>query len=389
MRIRRIDRSTVKVVVTVWVAIFFVEVLSNAIRAINLDEPLTIASLGWQLEDFLMHWTIWIALAPLVMWLRGRISLEGPRRIRAVAAHVGTSILVALGQITIWILVTLWIGTRGQQLLPSFDSVLLVVWANLTENVVIYWALIGVGSALEYSDLNREKELEAARLKARISEERMRALRDQLRPHFFFNVLNAIAGQLRREGTQRSREMIQQLAELFRRTLDYTDLDSIALGQELAFLREYAGLQIQRYGDELKVSFSVDSSVDLQTQVPPLIVQPLLENAIQHGQPDPEHGLRIDIKVHEQAGRLHLEVADSGLSEGEVSYDRPGGRGIQNVRARLRHMYDDEAILVIGHRKPHGTVATIKIPIAPGQLVADPETEPERAVGGAAYASTG
>ena len=128
----------------------------------------------------------------------------------------------------------------------------------------------------------RETELQEERLKALAAEAELKALKAQINPHFLFNTLNTVAHLIRTDPL-RAERTVERLAEVFRYALFAMDKEVVPLSEELSFLEDYLALERERFGDRLSVrtSFSPES---LSVLVPPLILQPLVENAIRHGQ---------------------------------------------------------------------------------------------------------
>ena len=158
----------------------------------------------------------------------------------------------------------------------------------------------------------------------------------QLNPHFLFNCLHSISSLMHQdvEGADR---MITQLGDLLRAALANSDTQEVPLRQELDFLRRYLEIEQTRFGDRLAVIMEIAPDT-LDAQVPNLILQPLVENAIRHGiEPHAKAG-RVELRARRQDGSLALEVQDSGagLRAGASANE---GVGLSNTRARLRELY--------------------------------------------------
>jgi LytS/YehU family sensor histidine kinase len=186
-------------------------------------------------------------------------------------------------------------------------------------------------------------------------------LRMQLHPHFLFNTLQA-AVTLVQEDPRAAEDVLLRLSELLRITLDQMGTNEVPLARELEFLDLYIGIQRQRFGDRLTVEIHADAST-LDQQVPPLLLQPLVENAIRHGIGKHKGEDLIEIYARIENGGLELEVWNAN-SVVEDSSERIflRGVGLRNTRARLEQLYGSGASLILRSLGCRGAAARIFIP---------------------------
>jgi hypothetical protein len=233
---------------------------------------------------------------------------------------------------------------RGAHLGPDRSGILrdlaalfvIGVPAYLLSSVVHYMLL-----AVEASHAAERRALES-QVGAREAE--LRALRAQLNPHFLFNSLNSINALV---GTdpESARRMCERLGDFLRRTLALGAREAVPLGEELALVDRYLDIEQVRFGDRLRVERAVDPAV-MQCQVPPLLLQPLVENAIKHGVQDAVEGGAVRLEARREGPLLVLRV-ENPLDEGAPA--RPGeGVGLANVRRRLAAFGSRDARLVAG-----------------------------------------
>lgn len=207
--------------------------------------------------------------------------------------------------------------------------------------------------AMEY----KERQRRALQLEAQLTLSRLEALRMQLRPHFFFNALNAISNMVLKE-PKKAVTMISQLSDLLRKTLDIDKTQMVSLNSELDFLRKYLAIEKSRFGKRLKIQFKIEPGVK-EASVPSLILQPLVENAINHGTAkSPKTGL-IQIQVRKNSHGLELTVRDNGHGFPE---NKKEGIGLSNTRARLEQLYGRSASLEIAKIHGGGVSAKIVVP---------------------------
>ncbi|PWU16825.1 MAG: hypothetical protein C5B50_12435 [Verrucomicrobia bacterium] len=249
-------------------------------------------------------------------------------------------------------------ASRGPRLTPG-DVFLNGLVAQGKFNIPIYWVVVSIAHAARYLRRSQERERAALELESRLAEARLQALRAQLHPHFLFNTLNAISTLVHKD-PDAADEMIANLSELLRVTLDSSAEQEIPLRQELDFLDRYLEIQQVRFGERLRVEKQVDAA-SLEAQVPTLILQPLVENAIRHGiEPLTDAGV-VFIGTRRNGNSVELVVRDNGAGPQKPSKPR-GGIGLANTRARLQELYGDEASLILTTPSEGGFKVEIKLP---------------------------
>ncbi len=183
--------------------------------------------------------------------------------------------------------------------------------------------------------LKLEGELRQAALKSELA-----AIKAQLNPHFLHNVFNTISASVPPEQEQ-TRHLVSQLADLFRYQLSASKLELVPLGDELAFVKNYLALEKSRFEERLAVELLVDDAL-LSWKVPPMILQPIVENSIRHGLSPLIEGGKITISIFEEAGKLRFSVADTGVGIKDKSVIFGRGLGLTNTRLRLQKMYNTQ-----------------------------------------------
>jgi len=209
----------------------------------------------------------------------------------------------------------------------------LIAWSSFYFGIKHYLAL-------------EEKHRQLIATEIMAQEAQLRALRFQLQPHFLFNTMNAISTLVLNNQPFAATEMIGKLAHLLRSTLDAPDLHTIPLSDELAVTEEYLAIEEVRFGDRLTVRWDIDQTL-VDTIVPRLILQPLVENAVRHGIARRPQGGFILVKTHRQGDRLELLIENEPPEESAAmlldGVPRIGGVGLENVRQRLEQMYGAES----------------------------------------------
>jgi sensor histidine kinase YesM len=207
----------------------------------------------------------------------------------------------------------------------------------------------------------REKDVLEEKLRTLAAQAELKALRAQINPHFLFNSLNTIASLVNSDPS-RAEESVERLADIFRYALSASDKEFVTLRDELEFIDSYLEIERARFGERLEVTKAIPPDI-LDTLIPSLILQPLVENSIKHG--SGENGkMRIAITGHMHGDLVQLTVEDGG--GGVPDQVRKGvytnGTGLRNVNERLRRVYSEGYGLEIKENTPTGTIAMVTIP---------------------------
>jgi LytS/YehU family sensor histidine kinase len=225
-------------------------------------------------------------------------------------------------------------------------------------------AALALDNARLHAELRRahEAELRASRLEAQLIQARLEALRAQLNPHFLFNALNTIAMLVRRQANAEALRGIVGLSQLLRQVLDRRAAPEVSLGEELALVEHFLAIEQLRYPDRLRVRIQVDPDV-LEAQVPNLLLQPLVENAVRHGIGRREDAGIVEIVARRRRGALTLQVWDDGpgLPDGwrpEADF----GLGLANTRERLQRLYGRRHRFELRNDARGGVRALVRIP---------------------------
>jgi sensor histidine kinase YesM len=238
-------------------------------------------------------------------------------------------------------------------------------WATVNFHIalLIYIAILGMTQALLYYRRTRSRELQLARLEGQLARARLQALNAQIRPHFLFNTLHTI-GQLWRSGRSEDADaVLDRLGGLFHKVQSSTSRFEVPLSDELELVREYLAIEEVRFHDRLRPTVCAPPET-LACLVPPLILQPLVENAVRHGVSAVSSAGRVEVSATRDDTRLRLTVRDDGPGLSRAT-SRPGsGTGLRNTRERLAQLYGDDARLSIADAPEGGTIVTIDIPLA-------------------------
>ena len=311
--------------------------------------------LGWILYE-LQNAYLWALLTPLVYWLSRRYDIGSLPMGRLVSLHAVAAVIVAVVKNSLDEVARdmLWIGRSA-----SWDRVVeQQVSLDFYREFLIYGAILAASFAFNFYRKHQERRAEATRLQAQLVEAQLQALRMQLNPHFLFNTLNTISAMTRRD-PKLARRLLARLSELLRRVLETTDEQEVPLAEEMTFLHGYLEIVKARMQGRLEVEVSVDEGLE-GALVPSLILQPLVENAVEHGVARSAGLGRIEILANREGADLVLRVRDDGPGIGTVQRDRPGV-GLRNTRARLQALYGDDAELRLMNGAGGGAVVEVRL----------------------------
>jgi signal transduction histidine kinase len=290
----------------------------------------------------LAFWYVPASFVPVIFRLAQRFRVDGSRWARNVAIHLAAATLFAVAHTAAMIGVRAVLWTNAGKL-PT------VAWSTFAQRLFLtnldwllmtYAAVAGLSYALSYNREAQQRQLREANLESRLVEARLRTLEAELHPHFLFNTLHAISTLVHSDPEAADR-MISRLSDLLRLTFDRTGAPRVTLQEELEFLQKYLEIEQTRFQDRLSLRFDIDADT-LDAEVPRLILQPLVENAIKHGvSPRAGQGL-VQITSQRRGDVLWLEVRDNGVGLTSGARARlDSGVGLSNTRDRLECIYGD------------------------------------------------
>ena len=356
-------------VVAAWFAVGLLSASQYYLAARSVGQP---GNWGAQLVRELPAWQIWSLLTPLAFMLAHRHPLVPGRLLRSLPVHVvaGSACAVAyLAAYALWM--RLAVPSYGDQSMT--DLFMSIFRARLNVAFILYWGLIGVHHAIWNFRQLRARELETARVQAEsasaraeaanahagLARARLQALRNQLQPHFLFNTLHSIAS-LMDEDVSTARRLIARLSDLLRTTLDVGEATEVTLADEIDFLERYLDIERVRFGPRLDVCYAIAADTRAAL-LPPLLLQPLVENAIRHGIAPLEEGGVIRIGSFHEGPWLCVEITDTGRGLDDAA-DPHIGNGLRITRERLEHTYGSDHVLRMEAAGEAGVAVRIRVP---------------------------
>lgn len=207
----------------------------------------------------------------------------------------------------------------------------------------------------------RLTEFRTREMQRLVGEAELRALQSQINPHFLFNALNTIYGTIPRASAE-ARQMVRNLSDIFRYSLQQTGAAPVPLEREMAIVRAYLEIEQLRFGARLKTEIDIDPDL-ARHPIPPLTIQPVVENAIKHAIAANPEGGTVRIQVSKSTAGVKIQVTDTGRASAATSEEPPGNAiGLQNVRRRLELHYNGSAATLTTDFQPQGSLVTLRIP---------------------------
>jgi sensor histidine kinase YesM len=338
-------------VVTVFnigVAIFITLVIDHKYRFFNhLVFALAIGTLGWILVDA-GRYMIWGRRKPPASKFFLMLMLAAP------VAYYGGGVI---GLLVLSMPISELVPKSAMEMIPEFAFL-------ISTFSVAGWMFL---SRAEMADLRAEaaaRAVHTAAMEKQAMQAQLQLLQTQIEPHMLFNTLANLQGLIAID-PKRAQNMLDHLIQYLRATLASSRAQATTLAQEFSLLEAYLGLMQVRMGARL--SYALHLPDELRTQpIPPMLLQPLIENAIKHGLEPKVDGGRIDVKAERKDAKLFLTVADTGLGmdENGISlHSQPGTQiGTANVRERLQVLYGEAACFTLAPNAPTGVIAQLTLP---------------------------
>jgi two-component sensor histidine kinase len=288
--------------------------------------------IGWWIPVGRQAWGVylWATVAPFILWLGYRLPPAGKHLRRNVCLHIIFGVISGVVQhygyhSGMW----LFGLSMPETARAGFSNVPLLL-NFISSSLFRYATILAIQQAYFYFQESQQRAF-------RLQQAELEMLKMQLHPHFFFNTLNAISALIYRSPKDADRT-ITQLSDLFRISLKKDKAQEVTLKEEMEFLQAYLQIHQTLMGKRLTVEWSIEPET-LDALVPNLILQPLVENAIQHGIAPLETGGKIEISSRQLNGSLLLRVRDDGRGLAPEKIKSGDGVGLPNTRARLENLY--------------------------------------------------
>jgi glucose-6-phosphate-specific signal transduction histidine kinase len=310
----------------------------------------------------LISWLPWALATPFVVGLARRYQITRTTNLQTFAVHLAAfaaiSIVAGTWSTELQVLVNPWSEPRR----PAFvDTWMTALLEQLVTYLIAYALILAVTFLVDSRDNVARRIAEEARLNEELSRAQLGALRRQIEPHFIFNTLNSIAALVRDRRNDAAVSMIVGLSEFLRRATEDSHRSQVTLAEEVEYLERYLDIQKIRFGERLQASVLIPSEL-LGAQVPALLLQPLVENAVKHGIAKRAAGGTVRVDGARRNGELRLRVYNEGPGLAADWQATNTGVGIDNLRTRLRILHGDKSRLELRCAEIDGVEAIVTLP---------------------------
>lgn len=316
------------------------------------------------LRNKLGIWLLWGCISIFIWWLSSRYQISRLNLIRNILSLFAWSVVVVATFLVLW---AMWIYVISGPENPVRDYRYMLQYAigmHSTFYFLAFWATVGLEQALRIFGEYHRKDLATSELKAELASLNLERLRSQLQPHFLFNALNTISSMVLRDKKEQAHETLVDLSDLLRMSLDYSAAQFVKFGQELAFIDRYLKLFAARFPG--RITFKVDIAPHLlEAEVPSLLLQPLIENAVKHGITEGSDLGIIELRAKRSHDVLHIELSNT-VADSRSDQENNRGIGISNTQERLFHLYGNDAELSMVTNPDSRVTITITIPYCTG-----------------------
>jgi LytS/YehU family sensor histidine kinase len=311
-------------------------------------------------------WLPWVALTPVVLWLAIKFPIKPDSWLKGLLLHACFLLLLS-------IIAGLSISLHYhffEDMTPSMANY--KPWQHTGHflfgdnlflfNTIIYTILVTNFNIKSFAKIAQQKAVIASQLNNQLIESQLQTLKMQINPHFLFNTLNVISVLVMKSEKEQATQMINRLSNFFRNTLDEKAQQWIPLQKELEHVEQYLAIEQVRFGDRVTIIKEYDDNAML-VPVPSMLLQPLIENAMQHGLEEKEGKGKLIINCQVQTEYLFIKLIDdgAGCSFDDINFKQ--GIGLSNVKSRLQQLYGAEHEFVFSSNEQGGVTVLLELPI--------------------------
>jgi len=289
-------------------------------------------------------WLPWLILTPIVLWLAYKFPIKPKNWLKGLLLH-------ALFLLCLSIIAGLLISLHYhffEDMAPGMETY--KPWQHVGHflfgdnlflfNTIIYTILVTNLNIKHFSQIAHQKALIASQLNNQLIESQLQTLKMQINPHFLFNTLNVISVLVMKSEKDQATEMINRLSQFFRSSLDEKDQQWVPLQKELQHVEQYLGIEQVRFGDKISIVKQYDDDA-MSVLVPSMLLQPLIENAMQHGLEEKEGKGQLTLACYIKNQQLSIQITDDGVGCDFNDIHFKEGIGLTNVKARLQQLYGE------------------------------------------------
>jgi signal transduction histidine kinase len=314
------------------------------------------------LEEFgtsLIQWLPWAFLTLFILGFAKKYPVYLKKWSFWLPRYLFAGVFFSVVHIVIYLGIVMVVQHPQGEILDLF---LIVFFKSINYNLLVFIIIVSLWNLWDYNRRNQQNEIRTSQLEAKLAQAELDVLRMQLNPHFLFNTLHMITAYVRKDPDV-AETMIDRLSDLLRKTLETSDSAEIPLKEELEYVKIYLEIQKCRFQGRMREELNIAPDT-LDVNVPSLILQPLIENAVQYAVAPQALGGKITVSSRKKEQRILLEIKDGGpgFPEGTEAMFKKG-RGLSNTRERLQLHYGDSSSFVLENNPGGGALVRLEIPI--------------------------
>jgi two-component system LytT family sensor kinase len=311
----------------------------------------------------LASWLPWALATPFVIGLARRYEIVRSTTIQTAAVHSAAFAIISLVAEAWFAVLQVLFNPWDYPQQPTFaDTWRTSLLFQVLTYLIVYVLILTVTYVMDARERMARQMLETARLSEELSKAQLAALRQQMEPHFMFNTLHSITGLVRDNKNDAAVSMIVGLSEFLRRASEDSHRSQVTLAEEVEYLQRYLDLQKVRFGERLQATVDIPAEL-MPAQVPNLLLQPLVENAIKHGIAKRAAGGTVRVTGARLNGKLCLSIYNDGPDFPTHGQATRTGVGIGNLRSRLQILHGNDSELKLNHAETGAVEVVVSLPL--------------------------
>ncbi len=260
---------------------------------------------------------------------------------------------------SILVFTVIWFNITFEVRLHDYYNPVNIIFFILNATIIFFmWSVVYF--AIHFFENYKKAEIESLIFESAAKDFELKSLKSQLNPHFIFNAMNSIRALIE-ENPQKAKDAITKLSNLMRYALKIERTESVPLFEEIETIKDYLELEKIRFEERLEYEIIINNQVE-KIEIPPMLIQPLIENAIKHGISKFSKGGKIRIEISLDNGFLNIDIYNPGIIEVN-SIDNSKGFGLKNIRQRLNLIYENKAEFSIKNMNEQTVHTFVKIPL--------------------------
>jgi two-component system LytT family sensor kinase len=316
-------------------------------------------------------WLPWVVLTPIALWLALRFPIKPKAWLKDLLIH-------AFFLLSLSLIYGLFISfhyhffenmSSGMEAYKPWQHIGHFLFGDnlFLFNTIIYTILVTNVNIKNFAQIADKEALIASQLNNQLVESQLQTLKMQINPHFLFNTLNVISVLVMKSEKEQATEMISRLSSFFRNSLDEKDQQWIPLQKELHHVEQYLAIEQVRFGDRISIVKNYDTNAN-SIPVPSMLLQPLIENSMQHGLEAKEGKGMLTISCQVQEETLSIVIMDDGAGCNFDDKHFKVGIGMSNVKSRLKQLYGTKHTLDFSSNNQGGVTVTLTLPTSVGDI---------------------